>query len=248
MINALSVSDLPKVRSLEPGVHVYFAESVFYRNGSRHVFQGERHSLVKIISNGLPGEVIVEVLKSKGANADPVGVHISKQTGNVLRGYECDECTRDTVMKAGGHLVGIENGKQVELNTAEKGGMGVGASHAEGGIKGDVAGIKNIEFERKEPVLVAGVSDDQTLYDYNGKKMRAIEIASDLNQKNGGVSFQKGGQPGTNDNPIYFTGQEVILTAPISDNKETYDFEGQKMTGLQIASRLNEKNGGVKFA
>lgn len=248
MSTALSIADLPKVQKLVPGMHVYFTEAVFYKKGTRFIFQGDRHSLVKIIGAGLPGEVRVEILKSKGANPDPAGIQMCKQVGNILRGYECDECTRETVMKSGGHLVGIENGRKVELDTAEKGGMGVGSSHAEGGIKGDVAGIKKIEFERKEPVLVAGVSDDQNLYNYNGKKMRAIEIASDINQKNGGVSFSKGGQPGTNDNPIYFTGQEVILTAPVSDNKETYDFEGEKLTGLQIASRLNERNGGVKFA
>ena len=126
--------------------------------------------------------------------------------------------------------------------------MGVGASHAEGGIKGDVAGIKKIEFERKEPVLIAAVSNDQTLYNYNGKKMRAIEIASEINEKNGGVAFKLGGQPGTDQKPIYFTGQEVILTAPVSDNKSTSEFEGEQLTDLQIASKLNEKNGGVKFA
>lgn len=248
MENAISVADLPKVKSLVPGTHVYFTEAIFYRNNGRFEYQGLRNSIVKIISMGIPGEVMVEVVRSYGVNPDPIGIKISKQIGNVVSGYECDECTRDRVFKSGGVLQGIKNGKTVELTSADQGGMAVGSSHADGGIKGDVAGMKKIELEGKEPVLAPGVSSDTRMYDYNGKKMTAMEIASDINVKNGGVKFNLGGQPGTDGNPINFTGKEVIITKPVSTNKEQYDFEGQKMTGLQIVSKLNENNGGVKFA
>lgn len=248
MDNAVSIADLPKVKSLVPGTHVYFNEAIFYKANGRYAYQGLRQNMVKVVRMGIPGEVVVQVLRSTGVNPDPIGIEVSKQIGNVINGYECDECTRDRVFKSGGYLQGIKNGQKVELASADQGGMAVGASHKEGGIKGDVAGIKKIEFERKEPVLAPGVASDTRMYDYNGQKMTAMEIASDINVKNGGVKFNLGGQPGTDGEPIKFTGKEVIITSPVTDNKEEYEFEGQKMTGLQIVSRLNENNGGVKFA
>jgi len=71
------------------------------------------------------------------------------------------------------------------------GGLTKGKSHAKGGIKMKVKSTgQNIEVEGGEGIINKYVMSDDKKYSYEGKKMTACEIASDLNQKTGnGVSF-----------------------------------------------------------
>lgn len=83
----------------------------------------------------------------------------------------------------------------------------------------------------------------------NGKKIemdnaRQGGIGKGASHAGGGIQ----GSVGTQEHPIEFEGEEIILTAPVADDSTLYEFEGKKMTPRQIASQLNVDNGGVAFA
>ncbi len=89
-----------------------------------------------------------------------------------------------------------------------KGGLAVGNSHAEGGIKATVKSTnQNIEFEGGEVIVNKKNVADETLLEFEGEKKTTCEILSDLNSRNNnGVTldcdsvegkkykFEKGGQ------------------------------------------------------
>ncbi len=250
-MNSPDLNNLPHPKTLSAGTRILYEESVFKKDGKKFAYYGKRQALVRVLSPGIPGSVVVEIVKCSGANAFPAGVKITKPVQNLLRGYlvESQETAPDTNLKEGGHIEGVKNGKKVVLGTADQGGMSVGAAHTDGGIKGEVGeGGNRIEFENKEPLIKPEAVNDNTVDTFEGKKMNSKEILSYINVENGGRSlYEDGGETGTNTNPIQVPPGSVILTAPVSSNPKKYDYNGKKMTGLEIASEINHRGGGVKF-
>jgi hypothetical protein len=189
---------LKRVVQVNIGDIVYYEEDVFIMENKKPVFFGVRCTVVKVEKSLSPGQVLLKVIKSAGANAEPCGAQITRSVDNLLCGYDLNDMVFDSdKMKSGGHLEGVQNGKPIELDTAKQGGMSVGASHEEDGIKGVVGGEKRpIEFEGEEIILTAPVASNTDKYDFEGQQLTGREIASKLNVDNGGVSFAEGGQPG----------------------------------------------------
>jgi hypothetical protein len=86
-------------------------------------------------------------------------------------------------------------------------------------------------------------------YDANGKKVQ-LDHAGKGGMSVGAKHTEDGikGVVGTEERPIEFEGEEIILTAPVSSDPTKYEFEGKEMTAREIASQLNVNNGGVSFA
>jgi hypothetical protein len=113
--------------------------------------------------------------------------------------YICHKCGYDNsknnnmqqVLAEGGHVKG--DGKKT--NNAKEGGFFEGRSHAEGGIKAINVDTKQpIEVEGNEVVINKRSVADNTLHDFNGKKMTNKQILSEINQAGGGVAFAHGGE------------------------------------------------------
>ena len=149
-----------------------------------------------------------------------------------------------------------------------KGGLTKGPSHAKGGIKIEVGpGGKVIEVEGGEGVLNSVTMDSDALYEFNGKKLTACEIASELNQTDGnGVKFScedsdnlsineaidndpeflaskrnKGGK-------VKLIGGEGIVNKYVMAGDKKYKFQGKELTACEILSELNQVKGdGKKF-
>lgn len=242
---------------IEPGQQIIYQEDVFKKHDKKFQFAGHRKVIVRVISAGIPGNFLVEIIRSKGVNAFPVGVKIEKPVPNLLRGFLISDDqailfksgTEDGgYFKSGGHLEGNDNGKKVVLDNADKGGMSVGATHSAGGIKGTVEGGSNIEFENREATITYKVNTDPVIDTFNGQKMTGKQVLSAINVDNGGKAFDDGGTVGTDQNPVKVKPGTVILTAPVESNPKKYDYNGKQMTGLEIASTINKRNEGVGFA
>jgi hypothetical protein len=130
------------------------------------------------------------------------------------------------------------------------GGVSKGAKHGpEGGIKGVVGpGQRPIEVQDNEIHLPPQVEDDTRQYSFEGQRLSAKEIASRLNVENGGVKFADGGKLGTTDNPLHYSGNNIILKAEVLTDRTLHEFEGQMKTPREIASEISVKNGGLAFA
>lgn len=213
---------------VSPGDVFIISEDVFFKRHGHFVHAGKRTSQVMVVAyTTIPGEVIIRILKSSGVNADPVGAEFYKPVANLLKGRMIGKDSEMKLQK-GGHLEGIDaEGKVIRLDTAKKGGMGKGASHAEDGIKGVVGTEKKpIEFEGEEIILTAPVSSDETDYEFEGKKMKAREIASYINQQNGGVAFAAGGD----------------VPSSCRCMGKMYKWGGKSFSDKEIISDLNQKN------
>lgn len=152
--------------------------------------------------------------------------------------------------RAGGALVGQQNGQTIVHNDGSKGGIFKGKRHSEGGIKGFVEEGKPIEVETDEAQLVPAVMTDTQTHKFNGEQLTTKEIVSEINQGAGGVEIKKEG--GTVDDnggePIKFQANSVIITRNAVLDKSTQEFDGKKMTNKQILSHINQENGGIAFA
>lgn len=190
------VKMLPKPTKIDFDNIIFCEEYVFVKNNGKSHCIGVRQNVVKVIGAGILGSAKINVLYSVGANPFPVGSSFDMQIPLLMQGYECSHHfdNGELKLKAGGHLEGFKNGKKVILDHAEEGGMGVGAKHEQGGIKGTVGtSEKPIEFEGREIILTAPVSTNEKKYNFNGQELTGKEIASRINQDNGGVSFERGG-------------------------------------------------------
>jgi hypothetical protein len=182
------------------GDMIYYEEDVFTfasKADTQPVFAGKRISIIQVLRPGDPGQLICKIIRSAGYNADPIGAEIPKPIPNLKTGYLLQDMKFDNgSYKSGGQLEGEKDGKKVVLDNASQGGMSVGSKHTEGGIKGVVGSQQQpIEFEGEEIILTAPVSSNPDTYEFEGKKLTGREIASQINQDNGGVSFAEGGQP-----------------------------------------------------
>lgn len=215
--------------SIGPNTCIKLQEDIFYLDSGKHKHAGKRTIIGRILSDTNYGFYNIEVLASDGPNAFGKGVIIQRPAGNILSAQDCtnwvSSISGTASFKAGGHVEGVKDGKKVAMDSGAKGGMAVGSSHKEGGIQGEVGtdGHK-IEFEGSEIILTAPVSEDKTLYEFEGKQMTPRQIASKLNVDNGGVSFADGGE---------------IHSCKCSGR--TYQYGGKTMADSDIINEMNRK-------
>jgi hypothetical protein len=189
--------NLKRPEKILPGTKLLVVDSVFCLKNKKPVHVGERQTVCEVLGDGIRGFARIKVLACSGRNPFPVGSVIEKPIFNLLRCKEFSHEVKDGVLKlkSGGHLEGTEGGRKVVLDNAQKGGMSEGSKHSEGGIKGSVGTEERpIEFEGKEIILTAPVADNPKKYQFEGQELTGRDIASRINQDNGGVSFSKGGQ------------------------------------------------------
>lgn len=176
---------------------IYYEEDVFCMEGDRYKCIGRRCCLAQVLRpTAIPGEVIIKIVNSIGVAAFGEGVEIDKPVNCLLRGKMVSDTQNNiSSFQPGGHLAGTKNGKEMQLDSAKQGGISKGSSHDNGGIKGSVGTEKRpIEFEGDEIILTAAVASNPDTYEFQGKQMTGKQIASQVNQDNGGVSFADGGE------------------------------------------------------
>lgn len=212
-------------KSLQINDTVFCNQGVYIVPADKLKYIGDRKSellVMEIHHTNLHAKCLV--VSSKGVNPYPIGYAIIIPVSVLLEGdIQCGHA--DNSFQSGGHLEGVKNGKKVQLDTASQGGMSVGSKHTEGGIKGSVGTEqKPIEFEGEEIILTAPVSSNPETYEFEGKKMTGREIASKINQDNGGVSFAEGGQPSCR------------------CKQKSYQFGGQAVSDSHIINYINFMN------
>ena len=93
--------------------------------------------------------------------------------------------------KSGGALHNDEGVK----DDAKEGGLFVGRSHADGGIKAyNVSTQQPIEVEGGEVIITKKAVDDEEKREFEGEMLTNKEILSRINESGGGVSFADGGE------------------------------------------------------
>lgn len=90
---------------------------------------------------------------------------------------------------------GAVKGKNFISKDGKHGGIFDGKSHAQGGIPAiNVETNQKIEVEGNEVIINKRSVADETLHEFDGKKMTNREILSEINQSGGGVAFAEGGE------------------------------------------------------
>ncbi len=138
---------------------------------------------------------------------------------------------------AGGAMIGTRKGQTIIHKDGTMGGYLVGKMHSEAGIKAvNKSNGQALELQGNEVVITAPAVADQTLHEFNGKKLTNRQILSQINEAGGGVSFADGGQ----------------VPAKIHTTEKKYTYKGKKTTGSEIAHHCgcnaSMKNGGQVFS
>lgn len=112
-----------------------------------------------------------------------------------------------------------------ESASGAAGGYLVGRKHSEGGIKviNKSDPSRPVEVQGGEAVITAPALSDNTLHDFEGKKMTKRQILSAINVDAGGVSFAEGGR------------MKKKIKVRYCHNKQ-YRFGGKMMEGKDIVS------------
>ncbi len=122
--------------------------------------------------------------------------------------------------KSGGALHNAEGVK----DDAKEGGLFVGQSHANGGIKAyNVSTQQPIEVEGGEVIITKKAVDDTEKREFEGEMLTNKEILSRINESGGGVSFADGGE---------------IHGCGCSGKK--YNYGGETLEDYMIIKRMND--------
>ena len=122
--------------------------------------------------------------------------------------------------KSGGALHNAEGVK----DDAKEGGLFVGQSHANGGIKAyNVSTQQPIEVEGGEVIITKKAVDDGEKREFEGEMLTNKEILSRINESGGGVSFADGGE---------------IHGCGCSGKK--YNYGGETLEDYMIIKRMND--------
>lgn len=219
-------SDLPRPQRINIDQVLCLCEDVFLKPEKVSLFVGIRRIIAKVVRQGLqPGYMVIRVIKSDGPNSLFVNQEVERPVVNLLNAY--DMGVKTDSFKAGGttggYVAEVNNGKTTPLPDARKGGMSLGASHKENGIKGIVGTDQRpIEFEGQEIILTAPVSNNTKKYEFEGKQLTGRQIASQINVENGGVAFANGGD-----------------VSACRCTGKTYQFDGNDISDYQIIEKLN---------
>ncbi len=122
--------------------------------------------------------------------------------------------------KSGGALHNAEGVK----DDAKEGGLFVGQSHANGGIKAyNISTQQPIEVEGGEVIITKKAVDDTEKREFEGEMLTNKEILSRINESGGGVSFADGGE---------------IHGCGCSGKK--YNYGGETLEDYMIIKRMND--------
>ena len=125
--------------------------------------------------------------------------------------------------KSGGALHNDEGVK----DDAKEGGLFVGQSHADGGIKAyNVSTQQPIEVEGGEIIITKKAVDDGEKREFEGEMLTNKEILSRINESGGGVSFADGGE---------------VHGCGCSGKK--YNYGGETLEDFMIIKRMNDAYG-----
>jgi len=125
--------------------------------------------------------------------------------------------------KSGGAL----HNKEGVKDDAKEGGLFVGQSHADGGIKAyNVSTQQPIEVEGGEVIITKKAVDDGEKREFEGEMLTNKEILSRINESGGGVSFADGGE---------------IHGCGCSGKK--YNYGGETLEDFMIIKKMNDAYG-----
>jgi hypothetical protein len=192
---------------------VKIVEDVFVQGETKPSFAGKRISVVRIVGNGIPGRVIVQVVKSRGVNAFPENARIQRPLSNVLNGHDLTGSNED-YFKSGG-----------SVNNGSTGGYAQGPKHTDGGMPGVIKPTgKPIEFEGGEVIITAPAVEDNDKREFEGQMLTNRQILSKINESGGGVSFADGGS-----------------VSSCKCSGKAYKYGGETLTDYEIVNRMNTK-------
>ena len=138
----------------------------------------------------------------------------------LLKGGKMRELLLSHKYKSGGALHNEEGVK----DDAKEGGLFVGQSHSDGGIKAyNVSTQQPIEVEGGEVIITKKAVDDGEKREFEGEMLTNKEILSRINESGGGVSFADGGQ---------------IHGCGCSGKK--YNYGGETLEDFMIIKRMND--------
>ena len=141
----------------------------------------------------------------------------------LLKGGKMRELLLAHKYKSGGALHNDEGVK----DDAKEGGLFVGQSHADGGIKAyNVSTQQPIEVEGGEIIITKKAVDDGEKREFEGEMLTNKEILSRINESGGGVSFADGGE---------------IHGCGCSGKK--YNYGGETLEDFMIIKRMNDAYG-----
>lgn len=141
----------------------------------------------------------------------------------LLKGGKMRELLLSHKYKSGGALHNEEGVK----DDAKEGGLFVGQSHADGGIKAyNVSTQQPIEVEGGEVIITKKAVDDGEKREFEGEMLTNKEILSRINESGGGVSFADGGQ---------------IHGCGCTGKK--YNYGGETLEDFMIIKRMNDAYG-----
>jgi len=141
----------------------------------------------------------------------------------LLKGGKMRELLLSHKYKSGGALHNEEGVK----DDAKEGGLFVGQSHSDGGIKAyNVSTQQPIEVEGGEVIITKKAVDDGEKREFEGEMLTNKEILSRINESGGGVSFADGGE---------------IHGCGCSGKK--YNYGGETLEDFMIIKRMNDAYG-----
>jgi hypothetical protein len=158
----------------------------------------------------------------KGAQLDmPYTDEVAPEV--LLKGGKMRELLLSHKYKSGGALHNEEGVK----DDAKEGGLFVGQSHSDGGIKAyNFSTQQPIEVEGGEIIITKKAVDDGEKREFEGEMLTNKEILSRINESGGGVSFADGGE---------------IHGCGCSGKK--YNYGGETLEDFMIIKRMNDAYG-----
>lgn len=128
---------------------------------------------------------------------------------------------------AGGVLIGKRDGQTIIHNKGTMGGYLVGRLHKDDGIKAvNLSNGQPLEMQGAEVVITAPAVADQTLHEFDGKKMNNREILNEINVSGGGVSFADGGE----------------IPESIAVTGRPYMYDGKRLSDYRIVHKCGCKH------
>jgi len=163
-----------------------------------------------------------DIRYEKGAKLDmPYTEEVAPEV--LSKGGKMRELLLAHKYKSGGALHNQEGVK----DDAKEGGLFVGQSHSDGGIKAyNVSTQQPIEVEGGEVIITKKAVDDGEKREFEGEMLTNKEILSRINESGGGVSFADGGE---------------IHGCGCSGKK--YNYGGETLEDFMIIKRMNDAYG-----
>jgi hypothetical protein len=122
----------------------------------------------------------------------------------------------------GGTLVGKNN----EITDNASGGLAIGRSHKENGIKAiNKATGQHIEFEGGEVIITKPAVEDNELREFEGQMLTNRQILSKINESGGGVSFAEKG---------------LELPTELYCSGKSYKYGGETLTDYEITQKISK--------